>query len=129
MSLNDTLSAALSKLQNADKVGKPSCKVQKSKLIKAVLDLLYAQGYIGGVEFIEDGRGGQYEVALKGKIVKCGAIKPRFPMDVSEYEKFEKRYLLARDFGLMIVSTSEGLMLHTQAKQKHIGGKLIAYCY
>jgi len=46
-----------------------------------------------------------------------------------EYEKWEKRFLPAFDFGLLIVSTSQGVMTHKEAREKGIGGRLIAYVY
>ena len=58
-----------------------------------------------------------------------GAIKPRFAVKATEYEKFEKRYLPAKGFGILIVSTVKGLMTHYEAKQQGLGGRLIAYCY
>ena len=50
-------------------------------------------------------------------------------MSKEEYEKFEKRYLPAKGFGIIIVSTPKGLMIHKEAISKVTGGKLIAYCY
>ena len=44
-------------------------------------------------------------------------------------EKYEKRYLPAKQFGILIISTPKGLMTHVQAMDKKTGGKLIAYCY
>ncbi|MDZ4226799.1 MAG: 30S ribosomal protein S8, partial [Candidatus Pacearchaeota archaeon] len=60
---------------------------------------------------------------------KCGVVKPRFPVKLDEFEKFEKRYLPAKNFGIIIVSTSNGIMTHIEAKEKKLGGRLIAYIY
>ena len=69
------------------------------------------------------------KVNLIGKINNCGVIKPRFAIKSDEFEKFEKRFLLAKDFGIIIVSTNQGLITHREAKKKKIGGKLMAFCY
>ena len=45
------------------------------------------------------------------------------------FEKFEKRYLPAKDFGIILISTTKGIMIHTEAKKKNMGGILFAYCY
>ncbi len=50
-------------------------------------------------------------------------------MTTEEFEKFEKRFLPAKDFGFLILSTSKGIMTHLAAKEKSIGGKLLAYVY
>ncbi len=130
MSLNDPLSNAMSKMLNFEKVGKKECVIKPiSKLIKKTLDILNEEGYAGKYEEVEDGRGNYLKLNLTGNINKCGAIKPRFSVASTGFEKFERRYLPARGFGILIVSTPEGMMTHTKAKEKKIGGRLIAYCY
>ena len=52
----------------------------------------------------------------------------RMPINITR-EKFEQRYLPAKSFGMLIISTSKGMLTNIQAKEKKIGGKLIAYCY
>ena len=128
--MNDPLANTLSSIYNNVKVGKSDCVVRPvSKLIRNVLNIMKDNGYISSFEEIEDGRGGMLKISFTGKINKCGVIKPRFNVKLSDYEKFEKRYLIAKDFGIIIVSTHRGLMTHTEAKEKNLGGKLIAYCY
>lgn len=130
MVMNDTLSAALSKIGNAERIGKKECVVKPvSRVIKEVLSVLNSHHYIGGSEDIADGRGGLLQVHLLGNINKCGAIKPRFSTQLNEFEKWEKRYLPAKDFGILIISTPKGIMTHQQAKKQGLGGKLLAYCY
>jgi small subunit ribosomal protein S8 len=86
-------------------------------------------GYIGEFEFIDDGRLGKFKVQLLGRINKCGAIKPRFPVKVNEFETWEKTYLPSRDVGLMVVSTSKGVIAHKDAEEKNVGGRLLAFVY
>ena len=130
MAMNDPLSNTMSKILNFENVGKRECTIKPvSTTIKKVLDILNQEGYTGKYEEVDDGRGGYIKLSMTGNINKCGAIKPRFAVTIDNYEKFEKRYLPARGFGILIVSTSQGMMTHNQAKEKKIGGKLIAYCY
>lgn len=128
--MNDTLSNALSKIMNAEKAGKNGCEIRpSSSSIVQVLTILKENGYLGEVEERKDNRGKSLAVNLIGSINKCGSIKPRFPVKKGSFEGFEKRYLPAKDFGVIIVSTSKGVMSHSEAKQKGLGGRLIAYCY
>ena len=85
--------------------------------------------YIGEYEAIKTKQGEYLKVKLLGSINKCGTIKPRFSVKVNDFTKFEKRYLPARDFGFLIISTNKGLITHDIAIEKKIGGTLIAYCY
>ena len=128
--LNDPLSNALSVILNNERIGKTECLIKPaSKLIKEVLRVMKDNLYVGDVTDIEDGRGNLIKVSLLNNINKCGAIKPRYSVEKEEFEKFEKRYLPAKDMGVLVVSTSAGVMTHTEAKKKKIGGRLLAYCY
>jgi small subunit ribosomal protein S8 len=128
--LNDPLANALSLMKNAEIKGKVSCLIQpSSKLIGGVLNLLKAKGYIGEFEYIEDGKAGVFKVKLLGHINNCGVIKPRYPIKREELEKWESRYLPARDFGLLILTTTQGIVSHEEAKKSGIGGKVLAYVY
>ncbi len=128
--LNDPLAAALSKMLNAEKVGKKEVFVRPaSKMIKKVLTLMNEGGYIGSFEETLDDKGGSLKINLLGNINKCGVVKPRFSTKKDEYEKWEKRYLPAKDFGIIFVSTPRGVITHGEAKENKTGGKLLAYCY
>jgi small subunit ribosomal protein S8 len=39
------------------------------------------------------------------------------------------RYLPAKEFGILIMTTPKGVMTHKQAKEENIGGILLAYVY
>ena len=130
MSLNDPLANSLSSILNSEKSAKDTVNIRPvSKMLIKVLEILKDNNYIGEYERIEDGRGDLIRINLIGKINKCGVIKPRFAIKKDEFEKHEKRFLPARGFGILIVSTNKGLILHEEAKKQGIGGKLIAYCY
>ncbi len=127
--LNDTLSNAMVKLLAYEKNSEKECIVKSSKILKKILEILNMNGYVGSFEEIKSIRGNDLKVNLLGAINNCGVIKPRFNVKADQIVKFEKRYLPAQDFGLLIISTSKGMITHEQAKEKGIGGKLIAFCY
>ena len=128
--LNDPLADALSAMKNAEMKGKGSCVIQpSSKLIGGVLTLLKEKGYIGEFEFIDDGKAGVFQVKLTGNINNCGVIKPRYPIKRDELDKWEARYLPAQHVGLLILTTTSGILSQEEAKKNGIGGKLLAYVY
>lgn len=130
MSLNDPLADALSHIKNTERVGKMECTIKPaSKLIGNVLSVMQESGYIDEFEFEEDGKAGLFKVRLCGKINDCNSIKPRFHVGVKEYEKWEKRLLPARDFGVLIVTTSNGVISHKKAIADGVGGQLLAFVY
>lgn len=121
----DIIADSLNQMMNAIRAEKTKLEVKHhSKLLLSILAIAKLKNYIK-------------DYRIENKILKieldklngCNAIKPRFLIKVSEIEKYVKRYLPARDFGILIISTSQGLMTHQTALDKNIGGSLIAYLY
>ena len=100
---SDPLNDAMSTIKNAASVGKSECTIcPSSKLIGRVLKVMQEYGYINQFEFIEDGKAGLFKISLDGKI---------------------------QDFGVLILTTTAGVVSHTKAKEMGVGGKLLAYVY
>lgn len=127
--LLDPLADVLSIIKNAEKVGKSECVTRASKEIKSVLKVMQDNNYIGTVDFIDDGRSGKFKIELKGRVIDCKAIKPRFSVKADQFEKWEKRFLPARKFGILILTTPKGIISHKEAKKQKIGGRVLAYVY
>lgn len=128
--LHDPLNDALVNMKNAELKGKRECILKpSSKLIARVLSVMQEYNYIDQFEFMEDGKSGMFKVSLNGKINNCGVVKPRYSIKRTELEKFEARYLPAQDFGVLILTTTKGVMSHSKAKELGVGGKLLAYVY
>ncbi len=130
MSLMDPLADALTNIRNNELQGNDDCVIKPaSKLIGHVLSTMQKENYIGNFELIDDGKAGYFDVELDGNINMCGVIKPRHAVKNKEFENFEKRYLPAKNFGILIVTTPEGVMTHQEAKEAGLGGRLLAYVY
>jgi small subunit ribosomal protein S8 len=128
--LHDPLNDAMSMIKNAELKGKRECVIRPySKLIGRVLSVMKDAGYIASFEYEDDGKAGVLKVVLSGNINNCGIIKPRFAVKREELDRFEARYLPAQDFGVLIMTTTHGVITHAKAKEEGIGGKLLAYVY
>jgi len=123
------LADVLSAIKNAERVGKKECITPASNLVKEVLKVMQKEGFIGVFEFVDDGRSGKFKVQLKNRVNDCNAIKPRYSVKLDEFEKWEKRFLPARGFGILVISTNKGVMTHENAKKEQLGGKLLAYVF
>ncbi len=126
---HDTLADVLSAIKNAERVGKKECIAPASNLVREILKVIQKKGYIGTFEFIDDGRSGKFRIELKNRVNDSNVIKPRYSVKVDEFEKWEKRFLPAREFGILILSTNKGIMTHEEAKKQHLGGKLLAFVF
>lgn len=133
MVVPDTLANALTTLINTEARRKNEAVIwPASKLVIRVLRVMQKYGYVGEVEYIDDGRWGKIVVQLLGRINKAGAIKPRWSIGYRELIKMPQwlqKYLPSRDIGILIISTSQGVMSHREAIEQRIGGVLLAYVY
>lgn len=126
----DPLADALSTIKNHEEIRRKEVIIDpSSRLIADVLDVMKDEDYIEDYKYIDDGRGGKFKVELGGRINNCGVIKPRFSVKHDEFEKWEKRYLPAAGFGILAVSTPEGVISHKKAKELGIGGRLLGFVY
>jgi small subunit ribosomal protein S8 len=130
MAANNILANLFSAMYNNEMRNKKECLVvPSSNLATKVLRTMQASKYIGEFETIDDGIGGKIRIQLLGRINKCGVISPRFAVQGKEFGKWERQYLPAVGIGVLIISTSQGVMSHKEAQDKQIGGRLIGYVY
>jgi small subunit ribosomal protein S8 len=121
----DIVADSINQMMNAKRAGKTSLITHRySKVLLSILALAKLKGYVK-----------KYEVKDKvlsieiGNLTGAKAIKPRYTVSVSQIEKYRKRYLPAKNIGILIISTSKGLMTHHVAEEKNLGGSLIAYLF
>ena len=120
----DIVADALNEIMNAKKARKSEIVINKnSKLLRNVLDIAKERGYLDyNVE------GNEIKVSLKN-LNEIKAVKPRYTISVKRINNYVRRFLPAKNFGLLIISTNEGLMSHEDAEEKNIGGCIIAYMF
>ncbi|MCX8166613.1 MAG: 30S ribosomal protein S8 [Candidatus Micrarchaeota archaeon] len=109
--------------------GKKVCKVKCTKLLVEVLKVLLRYDYIKSFEIINNGRYKEIVVHLNGQINNFGVIKPRFSARKDNLHEWEQVYIPAVDFGILILSTSQGVMSNREARERGVGGRLLAYVY
>ena len=130
MSRVDILSDALNKITMYEKLGKKKVLIDYvNKVFVSVLKQLHELGYVKSYAITKTNRGDLVSIELMSKINKVKSIRPRYSVQNIDFEKYEKRYLPARNFGFLIVSTPKGVMTHDKAKKQGLGGVLLAVVY
>ncbi|HRZ85741.1 MAG TPA: 30S ribosomal protein S8 [Candidatus Paceibacterota bacterium] len=121
----DIIADTLNQIMNAKKCKKTVIVVTRSsKLLIKVLEIAKDNRYIE--EFSLDNN----RLSIKiGSLHECKAIKPRYYVGNEGIAKYMKRFLPAKDLGVIIISTNQGVMTHQEAIEKKIGGCLISYFY
>lgn len=127
----DTVSDGLNEIMNAKKVGKKELEIKKiSKVLINLFKIMKKIGYIDYEILDKDENKKKPKVLVKIlKLNFCKAIKPRYVVKAGEIEKYLRRFLVSRNFGVVIISTNNGLMTDEEAIKNKVGGSLIAYFY
>ena len=123
---HDIVADTLNMIMNAKKAGKKELTINKfSNVVIQILAIAKDRKYINSYEITKD-----RDLKIKiGNLNECKSIKPRFHVKVDEIDKYVRRFLPSRNFGIIIISTSSGLLTQEEAYEKNIGGSLIAYFY
>jgi small subunit ribosomal protein S8 len=121
----DIIADTLNQMMNGHRAKKEFVVVHRhSKMLLKVLDIAQEYGYVKDYKI--DGKKLKIEL---GKFMKCNSVKPRFNVTVDGIDKYRRRYLPARDMGILIISTNKGLVTHEKAYEDNLGGTLVAYFY
>lgn len=63
------------------------------------------------------------------RLNKCGVISPRYDISHHDVEAWVARLLPSRQFGVIVLTTSSGIMDHDEARRKGVGGKVLGFFY
>ena len=126
----NVLSNLFTTIYNNESRRKRECViVPASKFASEVLRVMQKHRYIGEFDQVDDGRAGKFQVQLLAKINKCGIITPRFSVKKDAYFGWERQFIPAYNMGILLVSTSKGIMSHHEAVSEGLGGVLVGYVY
>ena len=96
-----------------------------SKFLLSVLAIGKLHNYINDYHI----EGKLLHIEFGDKLNACRAVKPHYLVRSDEIMKYVRRYLPSRNMGILVISTSKGLMTHHTALEQNIGGSIIAYFY
>jgi len=125
----DRFADAINKIKTNERIGRMQCTLYSTKLLKAVLDVMKRELYINDYEEYTDRHIKYLKVSLSNKINGIGVIKPRYAIENEHIQKYEMRYIPSRDFGILILTTPQGIITNKEARARQIGGRLLAYVY
>ena len=124
---HDIVADALNEIKNASRARKEKITIKiSSKLLIEILGIMETKGYVKSYKYNPENNSVEIHI---GNVKECKAIKPRYYVTKDEIEKYIRRYLPARDYGVIVISTNKGLMTHEEVLEKKIGGSLVAFFY
>ncbi len=127
----DPIADMLTRIRNAILVRKPEVSLPHSKIKESVARLLQESNFVDGVEVQEASIGKTLTVKINGEDNSARIS------DIVRISKPGRRYyvgaqdipIVKRGRGVVIISTSRGLMTGERAKAEKIGGELICKVY
>lgn len=130
--MTDPIADMLTRIRNAIIARKETVEVPSSVMKKAIADILLEEGYVKGVQVIEDGRQGIIRVTLKygqGKKNTIHGIRRVSKPGLRIYSNCEDMPKVMNGLGIAIVSTSKGIMTDKRARKENVGGEIIAFVW
>ena len=131
MQISDVIADMLTRVRNASNARHESVDIPASNMKKAIADILLAEGYIKGVQVIEDGKQGMIRIALKyeGKQKVIHGLRRVSKPGLRIYSNYEDMPKVMNGLGIAIVSTSKGIMTDKKARREKVGGEILAFVW
>ncbi len=129
MSLTDPIADMLTRIRNAVRVFKPRVDVPSSKICAGIARVLKQEGFIEDFKVIEDNKQGIVRLYLKygplGQPI-INTIKRESRPGLRLYRTVGELPRVLNGLGIVIVSTSRGIMSDRQCRKANVGGELLA---
>lgn len=129
--LTDPIADMLTRIRNAIMVERQSVDMSVSKLKRGVADVLKREGYIWDYEELKEDDAPVGQLRLELKYGNTGEKVIRHIKRISKpgrrvYSKSKDLRPVLNGLGIQIISTSQGVVSDREARQKGIGGEVIA---
>ncbi len=132
MQITDPIADLLTRIRNASNAKHETVEVPASNMKKAIVEILFEEGYLKKYEVTEDGRQGSIKIWLKygeGKKEVISGIKRVSKPGLRVYANKEDMPRVLKGLGIAIVSTSKGIMTDKQARRENVGGEVLAFVW
>ena len=132
MVMTDPIADYLTRIRNANMAKHDSVEIPASNIKKSISEILKREGFIRDYEVADDNKQGVIKVFLKygpnGERVISGLKRISKP-GLRNYVSAKDLPKVLNGLGIAIVSTSAGVITDKEARQKNVGGEVIAYVW
>ena len=127
MVMTDPIADMLTRIRNAIKANKDVVEVPSSNVKIAIAKILKSEGFIEGYDHIEDGKQGMLRLVLKyveGESVIHGLKRVSKP-GRRVFKSKDDLPVVMGGLGIVVVSTSKGVLTGEECMKKGVGGEVI----
>ena len=132
MHITDPVADMLTRIRNANSAKHETVDVPASNMKKSIAQILLDEGYIKSYTVVEDGKQGVIRIVLKytaGKTPVITGLRRVSKPGLRIYTSCEEAPRVMKGLGIAILSTSKGVMTDKEARQKNVGGEVLAFVW
>jgi small subunit ribosomal protein S8 len=132
MQITDSIADMLTRIRNANSAKHDTVQIPASNIKKAIAQILVDEGYIKSFKVIEDGKQGVIEIVLKygpNKSQVITGLRRVSKPGLRIYSNCEDMPKVQNGLGIVILSTSKGIMTDKDARKANVGGEVLAYIW
>ena len=132
MQITDSIADMLTRIRNANSAKHDTVQIPASNIKKSIAQILVDEGYIKSFKVIEDGKQGIIEIALKygpNKSQVITGLRRASKPGLRIYSNCEDMPKVQNGLGIVILSTSKGIMTDKDARKANVGGEVLAYIW
>ena len=132
MQITDSIADMLTRIRNANSAKHDTVQIPASNIKKSIAQILVDEGYIKSFKVIEEGKQGIIEIALKygpNKSQVITGLRRVSKPGLRIYSNCEDMPKVQNGLGIVILSTSKGIMTDKDARKANVGGEVLAYIW
>ncbi len=132
MQMSDVIADMLTRIRNANDAKHNTVDIPASNLKRSIANILVEEGYVKSYQVIEDGKQGIIRITLKygeGKSKVIHGLKRVSKPGLRIYAGCEDMPKVMNGLGIVIVSTSKGIMTDKKARLANVGGEVLAFVW
>ena len=132
MNISDPIADMLTRIRNASRARHGEVLVPASRVKREIARILVDEGFIANWEEYRDGPRAMMRISLKyvdGKVPVVSGLKRISKPGLRVYARKTDIPRVLGGLGLVIVSTSQGIMTGSQARKAQLGGEILAYVW
>ena len=132
MHITDPVADMLTRIRNANNAKHETVDVPASNMKKSIAQILLDEGYIKAYNVVDNGNQGVIHITLKylgKKQAALSGLRRVSKPGLRVYAGADELPRVLKGLGIAIVSTSQGVMTDKKAREKHIGGEVLAFVW
>ena len=131
MNISDPIADMLTRIRNGSRARHTEILVPASRTKRAIAEILRDEGFIESFVEVKDGAHPEIKITLKyvGKVPVISGLKRVSKPGLRVYATKTDIPRVLGGLGVVIVSTSHGIMTGSRARQAQLGGEVLAYVW